>query len=47
MMEQALGSNYGDYKLPWWVQIPLVWLWLIMLFIWTLVAIDIFNFIFK
>jgi hypothetical protein len=47
MIEQALGSNYGDYKLPWWVRTPLVWLCLIMLYILVSVTIDIFNSIFQ
>jgi len=46
-LEQESASNHGDYKFPWWVNIPIIWMWLIMLFIWTSVAIDIFNSIFK
>jgi hypothetical protein len=47
MIEQALSSNDGDHKLPWWVEIPAISWWLSMLFIWTLIAINIFNLIFK
>jgi hypothetical protein len=46
-IEWSLASNDGDYRFPWWVKIPLAWVWLVMLYIVISVTIDIFNSIFK
>ena len=46
-LEQEMTSNHRDCKVPWWVEIPAISWWLSMLFILILLAVSVFNSIFK